>query len=205
VSRTAEAAVAVKRAQCNDSPLGTIYKRLYEFANWVVAEFFEDTPRMAVPVLALEQDKPSRSGFYDPAYANSGPRICLNPYSANDGVGMGETLVHELLHHWQYTVGRPTEGNHHTAEFHERMWALFGIKTDEENGRHFGHDERWDEIVDVMKERFHLDSFKLPGANAKAAPRRMLRHHCPGCGESFHARTKKSVKCVACDIEYEVD
>lgn len=196
--------MTVRENQIARPILGEYFDALYKFGDWLISENFWDTPEMVMPIITLETDRPSRAGFYDPHHTLCmGPIINLNPhaYSAKTGVDAGETLAHELVHHWQWITGRPTINNRHGVEFHERMWALYGLKTDDDTGKHYGHDERWTEIVDTMI-IFKLDGFILPETPSK---RRMYNHRCPGCGDSFNARTKKNVKCLACDIEYMVD
>jgi predicted SprT family Zn-dependent metalloprotease len=192
---------AIMAAQMNHPVLGTLYSSLYGVGEWLLSEHFWNTPSMQMPHLTLEPGRVNEAGFYEPnSTLNAGPRINLNPYGNADGLRMGETLAHELVHHWEWVTGNPTTYNNHDGDFHQRMWALYGLKTDEKNGEHFGHDERWEEILQTMRDPYRLDQFKLP----RKAPRRMVKHRCPGCGDSFHSRTMKSVKCLVCDIEYEV-
>ena len=186
--------------QLNHPKFGVLYQRLYEMTQRTIDEFFSDVT-MPTVVLSLETDRSDRQGWYD---AEDGlglkNRINLNPNAIRDGNHAAEVIAHELLHVWAHVVGRPTVGNEHTDEFHERMFSLFGIRTEGTNGRHTANDERWEEWLDQNRD-LQLSSILLPGLNKKP-PRRMLRHYCQHCDSSFHSRTRMKVICGSCCFKF---
>lgn len=184
-----------------DPTLGNFFAALHTFADRLYERFYEDVPDMPRPVVAMEEDRRSRKGYYT---ARDGyalvHRINLNPFTLRNGAEAAETLAHEIVHLWQEHVGRPCQRNYHGAEFHERM-ALYGIDTSGRLGYHRGYvDDTWQGFMDECAD-LDLASYVLPGMDAKA-PRRMLKLQCPGCGNSVRNRREISIVCGDCDVPF---
>lgn len=204
MSDTLNIAMSLRAHQETDPTLGRLFAALHTFADRTIEEFFPDTPDLPHPVVCMEKDRINRAGYYT---SKDGytliHRINLNPFVLRDGLEAAETLAHELIHLWQMHVGRPTKRNYHTAEFHEMMFNLYGIKTSGKAGKHSGHDERWDEWLEQNAD-LELDKFILPGADAKK-PRQMIKHQCPDCQASFRCRKELNVLCLDCSVPFGVD
>lgn len=187
----------IRKRQMEHEVFGPMYGRLYTFVDRTIDEFFWDVPDFPWPTLSMEKGRAGRAGHYEPVDALGVPhRINLNPFELRDGAQAAETLAHELLHMWEELTGQPTLDNVHSEEFNERMFSLFGIRTEGHDGRHTASDERWDEWLEKNAD-LNLSAIILPGSEKKVK-RRMLKHTCPHCGATFHARKKMSVICGAC-------
>lgn len=193
----------LRQHQEQDESLGAFFKALHTFADRTRMRFFQDTPDLPYPVVALEPDRKDRKGYYTlkDGYTLI-HRINLNPVVLRNGAEAAETLAHEMVHMWQAHVGRPMERNYHGAEFHARM-RVFGIETKGKRGDHLGYfDETWENWLDANAD-LSLEKFLLPGTGAEPK-RRLLKHMCPVCGNNFRNRNELSVLCMDDMIPYEL-
>lgn len=200
---TLDIAMRLRAHQESDETFGTFFKALHTFADRTVEEFFSDTPDLPHPVVSLEEDRLSRKGHYRPkdGYALI-HNINLNPLAHVNGEEAAETLGHELVHLWQYHIGRPMQRNYHNAEFHERM-RLYGIETDGKAGRHVQYiDVTWPNWL-VENEDLRLVEFLLPGPPAER--RSLLKHTCPECEATFRSRREINALCLDCHVEFEIE
>ena len=182
----------VRKRQLEHGNLSTLFEAMYTLCDRIIGTFFDDA-EMVMPVVTLDHDGSVAGKFTAGSSLGLGPVINLNPWGNKDGIEMAETLAHEVLHLWEHTVGTLNDNNRHTDEFHQRMWALYGIRTTGTSGRHGGHDHRWDEFLQ-MQDDLHLDWFNLPGPKIR---RRQFKHECMGCGRSFWSRTKMDgIRCA---------
>lgn len=193
----------LRRHQEQDESLGPFFKALHVFADRTAARFFGDTPDLPHPVVALEPDRKDRRGYYT---SKDGytlvHRINLNPVVLRDGEEAAETLAHEMVHLWQYHVGRPMERNYHSAEFHARM-RLYGIETSGKRGEHVSYlDDTWTNWMQSNAD-LRLPEFQLPGVGAEPS-RKLLKHMCPDCGNNFRNRNALNVMCLDCTVPYEL-
>lgn len=195
---------ALRDHQERDESLGVLFRSLHLFADRTKERFFEDSPDMPDPVIAMEPDRASRRGYYTTidGYALA-HRINLNPLVLRGGEEAAEVLAHEMVHLWQAHVGRPIERNYHGHEFHVRM-RQYGIETDGKSGEHVRYfDPTWPNWL-VENEDLMLGKFILPGT-AKPDPRRMIKHQCPDCGSSFRCRRKLEVLCLDCSVPFDTE
>lgn len=192
----------LRKHQESDERMGLFFKALHAFADRTIAEFFHDTPGIPHPVVALEPDRKNRRGFYTPmdGYALV-HRINLNPMALRNGEEAAETLAHEIVHLWQYHIGRPIKKDFHTKDFHDRM-LLYGIETTGKHGTHARYtDGTWQAWMEQNKD-LELDKFTLPGPKPKG--RQLIKHQCPDCGASFQCRRVLNVLCLECSVPFEV-
>lgn len=195
------AELELRYRQVQDETYGPLFDALYAFADRTLTRFFDDVPDIPAVVLTMERDRYGRAGFFTPMNgALLRNVINLNPFGLRDGKEAAETIAHELVHHWQTYVGASTD---HDEEFHQTMMTLYGISTHGSEGRHGGHDERWDEWMEENAD-LGLERFLLPGMNARA-PRRMKKHVCPECLASFHSRTEMYVLCGKCRKRFVIE
>jgi SprT-like family len=204
MTETLDITMRLREHQEMDNVLGPLFSALHTFADRTIDEFYSDTPDLPHPVVCMEKDRINRAGYYTTKDGYTlVHRINLNPFVLRTGVEAAETLAHEIVHLWQAHVGRPTKRNYHAIEFHEMMFNLYGIKTSGKAGKHYGHDERWDEWMERNSD-LELEEFILPGTDAKK-PRAMIKHQCPDCGASFRCRRVLSVLCLDCSVPFEVE
>lgn len=200
---TLDITMRLRAHQEADPTLGRLFGALHTFADRTIERFFEDTPDLPYPVVAMEKDRRNRLGYYT---SQDGytlvHRINLNPFALKTGEQAAETLAHELVHLWQGHVGRPIKRNYHSSEFHTRM-RLYGIETDGKKGTHVRYiDSTWPNWL-VENEDLNLAKFILPGSD-QDEPRKMTKHQCPDCGVSFRSRRTLAVMCLDCTVPFEI-
>lgn len=193
----------LRQHQEADPNLGPFFLALHTFADRTKKAFFEDAPDMPHPVVALEPDRKDRRAYYT---AKDGytlvHRINLNPVVLRNGEEAAEALAHEIVHLWQYHVGRPMERNYHSAEFHARM-RLYGIETSGKRGEHVDYiDATWANWMKTNAD-LRLPEFLLPGKGEEPA-RKLLKHMCPVCGNNFRNRNELNVLCMDDMTPYEL-
>lgn len=197
---------ALRDHQSNDPILGSFFKALHWFAIRTIDTFYQDTPGMPLPVIALEQDRRSRRGYYTErdGYALV-HRINLNPFALHNGEEAAFVLAHELVHLWQAHIGRPMVRNYHGADFHQRM-AEYGIETAGKAGRFVKYlDITWPNWLEENSD-LKLERYILPGNDGKARQhkRKLFKHVCPDCSTSFRNRNELEVLCLKCNVPFEV-
>lgn len=192
----------IRERQVEHEKFGELFRRMYVLIERTTEEYFYDV-EMPMVVLSFERDRMDKLGWYMPEDGMGiEHRMNLNVYALRDGTHAAEVIAHEMLHVWEYAVGRHVGGDH-SDEFNERMFSLFGIRTEGPTGKHMAHDERWDEWL-AQNSDLGLEKILLPGHNRKPG-RQMLRHHCPTCDVSFHARRRMNVICGDCRAKFLVD
>lgn len=199
----ADVTTMLRSHQEQDEILGGLFTALHTFADRTIDEFYDDTPDLPHPVVAMEKDRLSRLGYYT---ARDGytliHRINLNPYALSTGDEAAETLAHEMVHMWQAHVGRPCERNYHGTEFHRRM-SMYGIATQGKRGHHTGYlDDTWQNWM-ARNADLELDKYVLPGSE-KPKTRHMLKHQCPICEVSFRSRRSLNALCMDCEVPFEI-
>lgn len=191
-------------AQVRHTELNAIYIPLYDLAEELSRRVFYDADWTMPPLITLEEERGKRGSYRPLTTWGEEHVININPWMHANGYEAAQTLCHEMLHMWQQLVGRPCNDNMHTDEFHERMWTLFGIRTDGKDGDTTNVDmERFcDMMLEMGVNPADLSLVILPGSKVKKA-RRMYRHTCPKCEASFHARTEMNVLCGKCTTAEE--
>lgn len=198
-------AQVMRNHQEADPVFGPLFSALHTFVDRTIEEFYYDTPELPHPVIAMEKDRSGRVGYYT---VKDGytliHRINVDPWKLRNGEEAAEVVAHELIHLWQQYVGRPIKRNYHSAEFHSRM-ALYGIQTAGKAGKHTGYTTgRWQAWMEE-NEDLQLGMFQLPGMD-KQQPNRpgLMKHLCVGCRASFRSRKELKVKCIPCNIQFQV-
>lgn len=181
-----------------DETFGALFKALHTFVDRTLERFFEDTPGMPHPVVALEKVRTSCRGEYHPKDGRMLEHcIVVDPFKCSNGEEAAEVLAHELVHAWQFAVQRLPERNYHNSEFHNRL-GLMGIMSSGKRGHHVGYIEG-DVWPLWLKENSDLllAQFILPGTDEEK--RQLLKYACPDCGFSF--RTRRQDVNVICMVE----
>ena len=173
------------------------------------------------PVLITLQRKGNSFGFYRAnGFQNKGgadnalPELALNPtHFQRDDKRTLSTLLHEMVHHWQYCHGKPSSG-HHNREWADLMESLglMPSSTGEPGGKRTGsrmthyiiEGGPFDQLADeILAAGFAIDWAALDVGAAKAKDPSKIKHTCPSCG--LNAWGKKGIKiiCEACGVLLE--
>jgi len=143
----AHIATALRNHSIHDAKFGTLYRVFYAFADRTIEEFWTSELH---PVLKIDHHgMGTQWACYEPFDGYRVPDvITLNPYGLRNGQEACEA--------------QPCTNNFHDVTFHSLMFDKYGIRTEEENGRHFGNDGRWDEWVDAQTD-LKIDAIQFPG------------------------------------------
>lgn len=192
--------------QEGDPDLGQFFQALHAFADRTTERYFDDAPDLPHPVIGFEKVRSTCKGIYrikdGLTLVHS---ITIDPYKVTNGAEAAEVLAHEMVHMWLAHVGRATERNYHSAEFHNRM-GLYGILTDGKRGHHVGYTEgdQWQDWLDENSD-LRLVDYLLPGVD-ETPGRQMVKWQCPTCGFSFHSRRQDvNVICMEEDCAMPVE
>lgn len=161
-------------------------------------------------------------GFYVPGLWSRGrakaAEITLNPETMGRvPVEYMSTLVHEMVHHWQFSVGKPGRRGYHNAEWAEKMEevGLIPTATGERGGARVG--QSMSHLVEkggpfeVAFERMP-PSLLLPwiavalgdGKKKKRSNTR-LKFACGTCGAAAWGKPDLHLRCDDCDEVMEGD
>lgn len=172
------------------------YARLVEAYEWFNDRLFDG--RLPQCLITLQRH-PHARGYYwhGQVHARRGKRsaaeIALNPdaFPGRTDRDVLSTLVHEMVHLWQYEFGEPGRGRYHNEEWADKMdeVGLRPTDTGRPGGRRTG--DRMTHYV-VRGGRFavawgelYREGFRL-GWQTSPAPgrsdRNKVRYTCPGCG-----------------------
>src|SRR6266436_5431259 len=128
-----------------DNPTGAIYNDLvcaYDFFNELL--FDNQLPRCLITMQRKNKTYGyfSRERFISRDEQDITDEIALNPahFRERTDEQILSTLVHEMVHLWQFHLGKPSRGGYHNREWAERMKALGLMPSDtgEPGGRQTG-------------------------------------------------------------------
>lgn len=173
------------------------------------------------PVLITLQRKGNSFGFYKrngfqnkDGADNALPELALNPtHFQRDDKRTLSTLVHEMVHHWQYCHGKPSS-SYHNGEWAKKMETigLMPSSTGEPGGKRTGSrmthyvitGGMFEQVADeIIANGFHIDWAALDVGTTKTKDPSKIKHTCPSCG--LNAWGKKGIKviCESCGILLE--
>ena len=137
--------------------------------------------------------------------------IAINPATASrsprDVLG---TLLHEMVHVWQFNFGKPSRNGYHNAEWANKMLTVglkpFNVKNpDSMTGQGCSHAIEIDGAADILFARLLADFgpdlvVELPTATTKKAVKNSkVKFTCPECGCNAWGKDTLRVRCDECD------
>jgi hypothetical protein len=114
----------------------TIYKELQDAFNYYNKELFDNTLSKCIITI---RKKPNSFGYFHPNRfrkkgdtAECGHELALNPeyFNIRDIVLSMATLVHEMVHLWEYTIGAYGKSSYHNKTWAEKMKKVGLIPSD---------------------------------------------------------------------------
>jgi predicted SprT family Zn-dependent metalloprotease len=158
-------------------------------------------------------------GFFAPHRWERGAatlhEISLNPRLMSLGTPLetAATLVHELVHLWQFVYGTPSRVGYHNREWAEKMAALglMPSHTGEPGGRRTG--QQMSHYVlpgGAFAGAFAAmpAEYRLPWRGRRVEPARSprrpskVKYSCPGCRTNVWGKPGLSLVCSACDRHF---
>ena len=186
----------------------------------------------ALPDLLITyQRKAGSCGYYSPArFERRGgkervPELALNPavFREQSDMEILQTLGHEMVHHWQWTSGKPSRSGYHNKEWAAKMESLGLMPSDtgKEGGKKLGQ-KMADYVIagglfeTVSKEllaagfRFNFQSVERlayagGGEGAEGEPSKpkgsKIKYSCP-CGQNVWGKPDLSILCGKCGAAF---
>jgi hypothetical protein len=138
--------------------------------------------------------------------------LALNPdgFTGRTDREICSTLVHEMVHVWQYAFGKPSRRGYHNAEWAAMMKSIglypssTGVAGGKETGQRVSHYIIDDGLFDVSFQRLEATGWKLgvqsaPVANRKKPLASSVRYVCAGCEASFRGKLDLYAVCYVCE------
>jgi predicted SprT family Zn-dependent metalloprotease len=142
--------------------------------------------------------------------------IALNPdtFKGRTDAEILSTLVHEMVHLWQYQFGRPGRSRYHNKEWADRMEAL-GLtptSTGQPGGKRTG--QRVTHLIvpggpfdlaaaELLGGGFQLTWQSRPREGDGRAAQSKVKYTCPGCGQNAWAKPGARLDCGDCTTRME--
>lgn len=146
----------------------------------------------------------------NPDYMKADSRTLLDVYS---------TLVHEMVHVWQYTFGNPSRPGYHDKEYSVKMEeiGLMTSNTGKVGGKRVGQKMshyimgggKFEKAFDAMPDKAALPYEALgilnPAKKAKKAKVSKVKFVCPVCGQVVWGKPDSRVMCADCQEIMEAE
>ena len=132
-TRTNEMFMPTAALTGTQSPTLAVYSALQRAFDHFNRTLFED--QLEPCLLTLRSSSRHHGYHHKGRFVDAGGRrldeIGLNPgyFALSPAEELLSTLVHEMVHHWQEQLGRPSAGNAHNRQWAERMEAIGLIPT----------------------------------------------------------------------------
>jgi hypothetical protein len=206
-------ALRENQRQVDDWEFGRPAAVLHVWAERMVFEFKLD---VGVPSLLIERLRRPRLGHF--RYGRNGfglkEEIAIDTRHltrgrAHDILG---TLLHELLHSWQQTHGRPSKGNYHNREFRVKALAL-GLIVDRHGHTDCARGETpfiallWEHGIKIPEDADEEEQAELETSvtfDVPAAGTKLKLYECPCRVKVRVGRSRFNAQCLDCGGRFEL-
>lgn len=136
-------------------------------------------------------------------------------FKSRDDKTILSTLVHEMVHHWQFVFGTPSRTGYHNKEWAEKMKAI-GLQPSTDgtvNGKETGqscthyvkYGEKFDTVTNILlRDKGVIDYNALDPKKPKSKNKNKTKYSCPECGTSAWAKDGIHLECGDCNVRLEV-
>ena len=198
-------AIRDHQLEVNEWEYSELAKELHRWVGIFCEEFKLATP--AYPVVGLKGIR-NAYGTYQPDRGELGTRyhITINTNELSRGPAQVlATLCHELVHHWQAHIGKPSRSRYHNVEFRVRA-AACGLLVDK-RGCHSGYTRAFTELMErygVNIDALHReqDAAEIRPYGASVRPIKMAKWSCR-CTRVRCARDLEAT-CRKCHTPFEL-
>lgn len=178
-------------------------------------ELFED--RLPEVIITLQRKRGVRGYYWSDQFVHrtmndNMPEIAMNPEHMGRTVSeVLSTLVHEMVHHKQFTYGKPGKNGHHNAEWASMMDEVgltptsTGAEGGSRTGRKVTHMIVPGGAFDLSCQRLLASGFDLPWFTNPPAPKEKksdpskVKHTCPDCQQNVWGKAGIRVVCADCE------
>ena len=134
-------------------------------------------------------------------------------FAGNTDEEILSTLVHEQVHCWQYTHGKPSRGRYHNREWAAKMKEI-GLQPSDtgkpggrETGQRVSHYIITQGPFAVACKKLQAHGFQLhwqsatTGAHGKGKQASKTKFTCPDCGQNVWGKPGAQVRCDFCSAK----
>jgi hypothetical protein len=205
------------------SPLEVSSPTQEQFAAYEgMAHYFND--RLfggALPAVLLNFSRKGRrtKGFFAPNRWEKGAatthEISLNPQLLKERspLEVAATLVHELVHLWQFVWGHPSRAGYHNREWAEKMEAVGLMPSDtgavggKRTGQQMTHyvipGSPFEQAFAAMPKEYLLPWMSgEPAVRTQSHRPSKVKYTCPGCRTKVWGKSGLSLFCPACNQRF---
>lgn len=173
------------------------------------------------PVIFTLQRKKGAHGYFSPRRFSDKKtgkcavhEIALNPDTMNrSDREVASTLLHEMCHHWQECLGKPSRGGYHNAQWADEMERV-GLEPVSDKGTRTGprvshtimdggaFDTFW---KGVEAEGVCFKWFSAPVMPKEKKASSKIKYSCPHCGLNAWAKPNCRIECADCNEMMEAE
>lgn len=179
------------------------------------------------PCLLNFSRKMKAYGFFAPDRWIQGmivrPEISINPayLSTRDPIEIVSTLVHEMVHQWQFEFGKPSRSGYHNKQWALKMEevgltpSMTGAPGGKKTGQRVSHfvtpGGAFEDAFFDMPKGFWFpwvcapEDFGATGAKKRAAAKgkNKIKYVCGGCSTNVWGKGGLQIACVPCNDYFE--
>lgn len=140
--------------------------------------------------------------------------IALNPdvFSYQSDKDILDTLVHEMVHQWQYVYGKPSRKAYHNKQWADKMESigLMPSDTGQPGGKRTGQrmsdyiiiGGKFDRAYNIFFKQYRGIHWQSPAPLLLKKQRRKskVKYECPICGQKCWAKPKANFICGDCHV-----
>jgi hypothetical protein len=212
------------------------YVTLETAYRWLNCEFFEG--KLPGAIITLTRHSGAYGYFATRRFAAKVARpdfteadeIALNPdHFTREDIEVFSTLLHELVHQWQFHFGTPSRAGYHNREWADKMLEVgltpsdTGQEGGKQTGQHMTHyitpGGRFASAFAQKLFKVEWASIEYPGAQlppvggpeptapgkGKKTPVSKQKFSCPQCGQNAWAKPSAHLVCGDCELDMIAD
>ena len=191
-------------------PTRVTYVGLTEAYDWFNRQLFDKI--LPAALITMQRRRGSYGYFASERFGTRDhvdivDEIALNPvhFETRTEGEILSTLVHEMVHLWQFRFGRPSRGGYHNRQWASKMKNI-GLQPDNGNGRETGQSvshhiipggpfaQACAQLLRGGAKINYVDLWKQRGKTAKTR----TKYTCPECGANAWGRPDLHIDCRDC-------
>lgn len=127
------------------------------------------------------------------------------------------TLVHEMIHKWQWNFANPSRTGYHNREWAEKMKSVGlqpthdGTPNGKETGQKMTHIIVAGDIFDLLADKYLASGFKIDWSGSqlsrisKPRTKSKFKYECPTCSMRAWAKKDSKLMCGSCEEHMEME
>lgn len=203
---------------CKLKPTAKQYTSLQDAYSFFNKELFND--ELPPVFITFQRQKKSHGYYWHEKLESRADETLISEIALNlAGFGLRQdkeilsTLVHEMVHHWQYCLGEPTRNGYHNKQWGSKMKeiGLFPSSTAQEGGKETGQSVShyvinggvFDSTCDTLLATGAVFDWNSNEAkkDKKASKANKVKYTCPDCDSNAWGKPELNITCSDCDMK----